>query len=188
MPSIKTTQDIRPHDPHAAAYRRLGRLAGLIGIALLAFFSVTVPASPLVISEQAVSELIEGDLVFIDRTGRYFVDYDRGDLIAYSDAAGELKTAESIGRLIAFSGERVDIAKGRIYIDGMLLDESEYAQLFPDSLRLSFTVREGELLLLPDAREGLLSFSGDDYSIPLDCIAGEIRFRAYPLDRLAFFK
>lgn len=157
----------------------------VIGVILLLLLIAFVLMKPFTVSEKTVMELEKGELVFADRIGRMFADYDRGDLLVYRvhEADGVIKCA---GRIAALPGERVSVTSGRIYIDGILLDESSYASFFPEDIDCEIRLGEKELLLLPDSREGI--YSVEDFVCDYSDIIGEIRFRVYPVNRLEIFK
>lgn len=140
-----------------------------------------------------MKELTSGNLVFADRLTKFFAPYGRGDIVAYRAYSSE-KLDDSakddypdVGRVIAFGGETVLITGGKLYVNGVLLDEREYASDFQDEIYSSFTVLENKLLILPDDRSKLESVTADDYTFEYSEIIGEIRFRAYPFGEIEFY-
>ena len=157
----------------------------VIGVILLLLLIAFVLMKPFTVSEKTVSELENGELIFADRIGRMFADYERGDLLVYEAYEAD-RAIKCAGRIAALPGERVSVTGGRIYIDGILLDESGYASFFPSDIECELRLGEKELLLLPDSREEIYSVA--DYVCGYADIIGEIRFRVYPVDRLEVFK
>lgn len=178
-----TDRRLDPSSPlRVRVLRAVIAAAGVILLLLLIFF---VLMRPFTVSERTVAELEEGELVFADRIGRMFADYDRGDILVYEayEDGGAVKCA---GRIAALPGERVSVTGGRIYIDGILLDESGYASFFPSETECEILLGEKELLLLPDSREEIYSIA--DFVCGYSDIIGEVRLRVYPVNRIEVFK
>lgn len=194
MPFSRSKPNIRPRNPKLLLFRFIEWLAVLIVTVLIMIAVLFVAMNPMVVKENSVKELAGGNLVFADRISKFFAPYGRGDIVAYRTYSLE-KTDDSnkdddypdVGRVVAFGGETVLITGGKLYIDGVLLDEREYASDFQDEIYSSFTVLENKLLILPDDRSKLESVTADDYTFEYSEIIGEVRFRAYPFGEIEFF-
>ena len=177
--------NIRPRNPKLPLFRFLEWLAVVVSVVLVLVLILFVMMTPVVIQDKSVNELDRGDLVFADRFGKFISPYGRGDLIVYKcerfDTAKQVsKTVATVGRVIAFGGEEGLVTGGRVYINGSLLDEKDYAAEFPEDMYLSFTVLENKLLLLPDERSEIHSLEIDDITFEYGDVIGEVRFRVYP--------
>ncbi len=192
MSSSRAKPNIRPRNSKLMLFRFIEWLVALGVIALAAVVIFFVMMTPMIVQEKNVAELNNGDFVFADRFSKFFMPYNRGDVIVYRDERVDSKgldfiTVSTVGRVIAFGGEKVLITGGKVYIDGVLLDEREYAVDFSDEMYASFTVLENKLLILPDNRERIEIVTADGYTFEYDEIIGEVRFRAYPFGEIEFF-
>lgn len=193
MSSSRSKPNIRPRNPKLLLFRFIEWLVVLIATVLIMIVVLFVAMNPMVVKENSVKELTSGNLVFADRITKFFAPYGRGDIVAYRTYSSE-KVDDSnkddypdVGRVVAFGGETVLITGGKLYIDGVLLDEREYANDFQDEIYSSFTVLENKLLILPDDRSKLESVTADDYTFEYSEIIGEVRFRAYPFGEIEFY-
>ncbi len=65
--------------------------------------------------------LMEGDKLFVNKYVYRFEKPQRGDIVVFKYPVDPKK--DFIKRLVAFSGEEVEIRDGRIYVDGKMLDD-----------------------------------------------------------------
>ena len=72
--------------------------------------------------------LIEGDHIFVNKFIYHFVPPKRGELVVFKST--EEKKKYLIKRLIGFPGETVEIKEGRLYIDGELLGNGYFPQVY----------------------------------------------------------
>jgi len=101
----------------------------------------------------------------------------RGDIVVLHDPAGGPELL--IKRVIGLPGERVTIADGRVYIDGVALDEPYVAQTTQGNGR-AWIVPPLTVFVMGDNR----SASRDSRvfgPVPLDQIVGRAVFRYWPL-------
>lgn len=124
------------------------------------------------------------DIVLYFRPARFVCAPARGDVLLFSI---EKNGPTCVGRAVGLPGETVEIAGGRVYIDGHLLDESAYAAGNCGDLAAT-VVPEGCYFVLPDARARAnvenpagLFVSGND-------VAGRAFLRVYPFGRISLFK
>lgn len=193
MSFSRSKPNIRPRNPKLLLFRFIEWLAVLAATVLVMVAILFVAMNPMVVKDKSVRELTNGNLVFADRLTKFFAPYGRGDIVAYraynSEEANDPNKDDypDVGRVIAFGGETVLITGGKLYIDGELLDEREYASDFQDEIYSSFTVLENKLLILPDDRSKLESVTADDYTFEHSEIIGEIRLRVYPFGDIEFY-
>ena len=101
--------------------------------------------------------IMTGDKVFSERVSYYFRDIEPGDIITFEDA--EIPGRILLKRCIATAGQTVDLIDGRVYIDGIALDEPYTNGLPSDPLAKTivdisypYTVPQGELWVMGDNR------------------------------------
>ncbi|MCR5808940.1 MAG: S26 family signal peptidase [Clostridiales bacterium] len=152
----------------------------LVICALLVFLLFKFILVPARAEAPRVSSVEDGELLLVDRFSRFLFDYSVGDLVL-AEQDGE----KAVLRVAAKAGSTYTVRDGLAYIDGALIDESEYSEGwggFPD---FEIVVPESSLLLLPDDRTELSS--AEECVVPYRDITGEVRFRVSPLKRLSFF-
>lgn len=152
--------------------------------------------------------------MFVEKISYYFETPDRGDIVicyypdAYLKARGYTnEDVTFVKRVVALPGETVEIRDGRLYVNGELLDESEYIdgdlkddrgdKLLDDNgnwnpyIRDNYgptTVPDGFVFVIGDNRNN----SGDSRlgevgPIPLNRIVGRVRGVIWPFDSLREF-
>ena len=95
-----------------------------------------------------------------------------------------------------FGGETIEIRDGFVYIDGKMLDETEYAGEWYGKIRPSmrvrsvgsingvYTVPEGCVFVMGDNRNNSHDSRAEDVNaIPIENVLGKARCRIWPLDR-----
>lgn len=117
-------------------------LCVLIAYALCAY----VCKMGIVTSESMDPTVPVGQYVICNRLDRNF---DRGDIICFRSDGDDI-----FKRLIGLPGETVSFQDGKVYIDGILLDESAYldAALLTDAPVTNYTVPEGSFFVMGDNR------------------------------------
>lgn len=151
-----------------------------IFIGLIFFFFL----SPVRVNGQSMSPMLqEGDILLIDKLTYHLRSPKRGDMVIFPHPeTGE----ELIKRVIAFAGETVEITEGRVYINGVYLDESSYLEAAPDLDFRSTVVEINTIFVLGDERNMSLD-SRDLGGVALRSIDGLVRFRVAPLNRTNIF-
>jgi signal peptidase I len=158
--------------------------------------------------------LIENDRILVEKPSYWFDQPQRGDIVVFDDPGGWLSAGDRIGgnlitqamefvglypsgnhlvkRVIGVAGDRVRCCdkQGRIRVNGVPLDESEY---LPDGVKPStqdFSVRvpEGKLWVMGDNRPASadsrahLGDPGGGF-IPVGDVVGRVFVTVWPLDR-----
>ncbi len=131
--------------------------------------------------------LTEGDKLFVNKFIYRFREPERGDIVVFKYPDDMKK--DFIKRLVAFSGETVEIRDGRILVDGKVLDDPEtFGQFYyhnhdpyggPNE---KITVRENSYYVLGDnsANSTDSRFWG---FVPKDNMVGKAIFRWWPPKR-----
>ncbi len=129
--------------------------------------------------------LEEKQIVLIDRANKYLFMPERGEIIAFKDpASGSLQ----IKRIVALSGETVEIRNERVYINGLPVSEvyAEHTEAM-DPMK-EMTVPQGTVFVLSDNREVIYdSRSLDIGCIPYQKIIGVVKLRIYPFRKINLF-
>ncbi len=145
------------------------------------------------------STLYEGHNVIVYKTGYFFNEPDRGDIIVFMHEEGKIKNfikylpirnpgeVDYIKRVIGLPGDQIDIREdGYVYRksegdnDFVKLEEP-YAKNLTESkgMQLPFTVPEGQLFVMGDNRQQSLD-SRQIGTIDIDTVIGKAVFRIWP--------
>ena len=128
----------------------------------------------------------DGEYVLTDKVTFRTRDPKWGDVIVFKSPVN--KDFDFIKRVIAVPGDRVMISKGKVYINGELLNESylppEYTTAAGQFLRegAEYSIPEGEIFAVGDNR-GHSSDSRDWGTVPYQNIVGKALFRYWPADK-----
>jgi signal peptidase I len=125
--------------------------------------------------------------LIIDRLTPHFDPYKRGDIVVFDDPGLTGLPAPLIKRVIAIEGSTVAIEAGRVYVDGIALDEpyvfgGELTE--PASVTTSWVVPAGHLFVLGDHR----THSVDSRAfgpIATSSVIGRAWLRFFPFDDAA---
>lgn len=127
--------------------------------------------------------LLSDEVVLIDRLGKYVIRPKRGDIVMFTDGAGEM----CVKRVVGLPGEQVEIVNGQVFIDSCPLDESMYtdgggADMAP------VLVPEDAVFLLGDNR----ALVYDSRTPEIGCVGyvdldGVLRFRISPIRKFTLF-
>ena len=126
--------------------------------------------------------LNKGDLLLLSRLSQVFSTPARGDVFAHYRGGS---SGIYIGRVVALPGERVEIAGGKVYVNGVLLNEASYApSASADMAELGLGA--GEFFILPDTRPAM-PFTGEDFAISYKLLLGRAALRVSPLNAVSLF-
>ncbi|MBU0618667.1 signal peptidase I [Patescibacteria group bacterium] len=126
----------------------------------------------------------DGDYLLTDKISYRFRDIQRGDVIVFKAPRNE--EYDYIKRVVALPHERVKIQAGRVFINSVLLDETDYlpssvntrsGQVWQEDKEL--TIPSGEFFVLGDNRDHS-SDSRDWGTVPADNIVGRAWCRYWP--------
>jgi signal peptidase I len=135
--------------------------------------------------------LHENDAVFVEMISKYFTTPERGNIMTINATGlpGYSKKEKIIKRLIGLPGETVTIKDGKVYINGVLLDEPYLAANVPTNINENGAANGYDNITLgPDQ----YYFMGDNRGASLDSrVLGPISFdrikahviaKIYPFD------
>lgn len=136
--------------------------------------------------------LQEGEFILIDKLTPRFDPYQRGDIVVFRPPASAAEPDDTpyIKRVIGVSGDRLDIRDGRVWVNGVPLDESDYVHegepTYAFDQRLtSWDVPEGALFVLGDHRANSTdSRTARIGLIPVEDVLGRAFLRYWPIGTL----
>jgi signal peptidase I len=132
-------------------------------------------------SESMEPTLVEGDRVLVNRFIYRFTDPDRGDVVVFHPptSPGE----DFIKRVVAVSGDTVEVKDGKLYVNGEPQEEPYLAESFIQGAFPEETVPDGYVFAMGDNRNR----SGDSRvfgPVSLDAILGEGFLIYWPLSKI----
>ncbi|WP_238189090.1 signal peptidase I [Paenibacillus sp. L3-i20] len=124
--------------------------------------------------------LVAGQRLIEDKVSYYFNDPEQGDIVIINGPEHESRIVK---RVIALSGQVVDIRNGNVIIDGVELNET-YAkgETYAGSVAMPYTVPADHIFVLGDNRE----HSEDSRMfgpVALDSVEGKAIFRIWPIGK-----
>jgi signal peptidase I len=143
--------------------------------------------------------LVEQDRVLVNKLSYRFGDPGRGDVVVFEkppNASGDIN--DLIKRVIALPGETLSLSDGEVYIDGVLLDESDYlpegVETFPlnaipncdnEPANDTCTVPADRVFVMGDNRGG--STDARRFGpIETDSIVGRAFLKVWPIGDIGF--
>ncbi len=156
----------------------LGTLVPAILIALL--INLLLAQSTLVLGQSMEPNLHQDQRLIMEKVGYRLHGPRRGDIVVLRDPTGG--PIPLIKRVVGLPGERVSIAGGRVYVDGVALNETYLHQQTTGDGR-SWVVPPLQVFVLGDNREN----SKDSRYFgpaPIDTIIGHAIFRYWPLNQV----
>lgn len=173
-------------DGKAKTYQRQALLGWVFSFAVAAavvWFLFFVWMTPVKISGASMEPgILNGEVVLIDRLAKYFKEPGRGDVVLI-EHDGELL----VKRIVALGSETVEIVGGEVYIDSRPLEELGYTVNAVGDLSPTY-VPDGSVFLLGDNRAVLRdSRNAEIGPVSLDDVAGVLRFRIYPMEKVTFY-
>lgn len=146
----------------------------------------------------------QGDIVILDSTYKAREAYytqkahqkgkDKLNAIEkfFTDVPDSLEKRYYVKRIIALPGQTVDIKDGRVYVDGLILDEPYYKGITrPNNPSVSYplTVSDNMVFVMGDNRGNSTDSRSPSLGlVPFDAIAGEAIFRLYPFGSMGSVK
>ncbi len=152
---------------------------------------ITWVFQPFRIDQTSMERTLEPDqMVFIDKLTPHFSDYKRGDVIVFMPPTecqeeGEKAGEPFIKRVIAVSGETVELRDGQVWVDGQKLDEPyvyDGQPTLPRSPTTRWYVGTDQLFVMGDHRLNSLD-SRTCGPIEKSSVIGRVLFRYWPLNK-----
>ncbi|MDH4139992.1 MAG: signal peptidase I [Coriobacteriia bacterium] len=187
----------RPNAPSSAAIRDTEEKPGLLRWLLETILMVALAfalaqgikafvVQPFVIPTGSMEPTImTGDRVLAEKISYRFHDPRQGDIVVFDDPTG--RHPQLIKRVVAISGQTVDIKDGTVYVDGHPLQEPYLHGLSTepggDSIEYPFTVPDGDIWVMGDNRPN----SGDSRYLgpqPVSSVKGRAFAVYWPLSRI----
>jgi signal peptidase I len=176
--------------PSGGAHHRWGGLArDVVGTILPAvlialLIHVFLAQATRVYGQSMQPNLHTNERLVVEKLSYRFHGPRRGDVIVLHDPSGGSELL--IKRVIGLAGERVTVADGRVFIDGVALEEPYLNQETQGSGR-SWLVPPLHVFVMGDNRQA----SRDSRSfgtVPSDVIIGRALFRYWPLDLIGVLR
>jgi len=168
-----------------AEYRKLRLMSWgyAVGVALMVVAVVfTLWFESIQITDNGMAPALQkGDILLFDKLAKHAATPKRGDAYSFRNEAGGV----SLGRIVGLPGEQVQIVAGRVYINGMLLDESRYAMPASGDLA-EVMLGQGEFFLLPDNRPAAV-LNAEAMTVPFKELIGRAALRVSPWGRTSLF-
>jgi len=118
-----------------------------------------------------------GQLVIVNRFAYYFLEPQRGDVIVLHDPKDP--SQDFIKRVVGLPNETVQIQGGRVYINGVELDEPYIAEFCRAGCDGTWTLKSDEYFVLGDNRSN--SFDSHSFGpIARSLIVGQAWIRYWP--------
>ena len=131
--------------------------------------------------------IMTGDMIFSEKVSYYTRQPKAGDIITFIDPADSERTL--IKRVIATSGQTVNLQGGKLYIDGVEQDESytggKPSEPLQSSVTYPYTVPDGCVWVMGDNRTN----SQDSRyfgAVSVSSITGRAGMIYWPFDRMQF--
>lgn len=151
----------------------------LIVIFIAAAITYFVGMRTSVVGDSMEPSLYSGQEILINRFIYNFSSPKRGDVIVFLPN-GNQKTHYYVKRVVGLPGETVQIINGRVYVDGVLLDEGDDFDKIvnPGIAENGMTLAVDEYFVLGDSRnDGEDSRSGNIGAVKKNNIIGQAWFR-----------
>ncbi len=148
-----------------------------IVIALL--IQMFLAQSTIVYGQSMEPNLHQDQRLVVEKMSYHWHGPQRGDIVVLPDPSGG--PIPLIKRVVGLPGERVSIAAGHVYVDGVALDESYLAQVTTGEGR-SWQVPPMQVFVMGDNR-GNSRDSRYFGPVPVETLIGHAVFRFWPLDK-----
>jgi len=156
----------------------------LIAVAVFALLRFTVQSYTVVMSSMKPT-FEEGECIMVNKMSYRSSGPQRGDVIVFNPPFDS--QFPFIKRVIGLPGETVEVKDGKVFIDGIPLEEDEYIMELPDEPMPAQEIPENEYFVLGDNRTNS-NDSRNNWTVPQDNIIGKAWFTYWPPSRLKVVK
>ncbi len=160
--------------PFLAGLGAVLRFGSLLFVAYSLFFNLSV-----VRGSSMTPGIQDGDRILVEPWSYLLGPIERGDVIVLRYPLDP--EIDYIKRVIGLPGDRVDLARGQVWVNGVRLDEPYVAAVDPSST-LSIVVEAGNYFVLGDNRPRS-SDSREFGLVPEGHVRGRVDLRLWPLGR-----
>jgi signal peptidase I len=163
----------------------LRELFETLATALILFALINVfTARYEVLSVSMEPTLHEGQMIIVNKAYLWFEKPERGDIVVFRPVRGDPEGIPLIKRIIGLPGDEVETREGRVWVNGMALNEPYVSG--PPAYENRWVVEEGAYFVLGDNRNN----SSDSHSwgtLPISHLIGKAVFRYWPPDKIGGF-
>jgi len=156
----------------------------LIAVAVFALLRLTVQSYTVVMSSMEPN-FQEGECIMVNKVCYHSSGPQRGDVVVFNPPFQS--QYPYIKRVIGLPGETVKIKDGKVFIDGIPLEEDEYIRARPNYTMPAMEVPENEYFVLGDNRNNS-NDSSHNWTVPRDNIIGKSWFTYWPPSKLRVVK
>jgi len=158
----------------------------LIAVAVFVLLRLTVQSYTVVMSCMEPN-FEEGECIMVNKVSYHSSGPQRGDVIVFNPPPpNEDSPYPFIKRVIGLPGETVEIEEGKVFIDGIPLEE-EYIMESPNYTMSAQEIPENEYFVLGDNRNNA-NDSHYGWTVPRDNIIGRAWFIYWPPSKLGVVK
>ena len=128
--------------------------------------------------------LVTSELVLVSKLSYMKSTPSRGDVVVFRKPGGN--SEDLVKRIIGLPEETIEIRAGRVFVNGLETDESDYIDRLGNSVVPPVRIPAGSYFMLGDNR----SVSEDSRrfgSVPLAAIVGKVWVIYWPLAKFGFF-
>jgi signal peptidase I len=181
--------------PPSTNRRALGCLLEIVEtvvLTLILFWVIqSFVAQPFQVQQFSMQNTIQDrQFVLVDRLTPHFDPYHRGDIVVFTPPANAESPDQKpfIKRVIGVASDKVDIRDGKVFVNGIQLDEpyvfavdGKAQPTVPEGDAASWTIGPGELFVMGDHR-ARSSDSRVFGAIKVDSVIGRAWLRYWPLE------
>jgi signal peptidase I len=173
--------DLPPEEPNQAGFRRYTKdILEVAVISLLLFFSINAVSARIRVESVSMQPtLFAGNFVVINKLAYQFGEPERGDIVVF-EYPPDPNQDPYIKRVIGLPGESLEIADGKVSVNGISIQEPYLISDTPQGG--SWKVPDGALFVMGDNRKN----SSDSRTwgfVPLENVLGKALVVYWPPDQ-----